>query len=495
MEFSLNQITTATGGTLVRPDGHGDQPLRVVTDSREATADTVFWALHGDAHDGHSFVDVAIANGATACVVNTEWFDRKDHHTSAVSTPIVVVADTLQALADLATWNRNRWPVHVIGITGSFGKTTTREMLHAVLSQKFETLRSPKNFNNQFGVPLTLLQLRAHHEVAIVELGASACGEIRRLARIAQPDSGIITGTGYAHAAQFGGHQAVVRAKGELAEAIPGRGLLLLCGDDDSAQQHADRAVCCVVRVGSGSGPDHSVRRESVRRESVNDFIASSVVQTGDKLQVTIDDVVFEVTAAGRHFARSVLFAVAAARNLGMTDDEIQQGLNTFAPVAGRCEIRQLSTCTIIDDSYNSSPEALQAAIALLAGHETSGQRILATGDMLLLGEHASPCHRDAGVTAAASGIDYILALGRFASDVVSGAVEAGFDPERATAHVKLDGLLEELNTILRDGDTILVKGSRATHMERVVEWLESRSTATHVSDQTPTPEASIKTI
>jgi UDP-N-acetylmuramoyl-tripeptide--D-alanyl-D-alanine ligase len=489
MEFSLHQITTATGGTLVRPNGHADRPLRVVTDSREATADTVFWALHGDAHDGHSFVDAAIANGAAACIVSSAWIAQDDHNASADSTPIVEVADTLQALADLAVWNRGRWPVHVIGITGSFGKTTTREMLHAVLSQKFETLRSPKNFNNQFGVPLTLLQLGAHHEVAIVELGASACGEIRRLAQIAQPDSGIITGTGFAHAAQFGGKQAVVRAKGELAEAIPGRGLLLLCGDEDSAKSHADRAVCRVVRVGTGSSHD-----KGTGQGSVNDLTASAVVQTGERLQVTIDDVVFEVTASGRHFARSVLFAVATARDLGMTDDEIQQGLNKFSPVAGRCVIRQLSTCTVIDDSYNSSPEAMQAAIALLAGHETLSQRILITGDMLLLGEHASPCHRDIGVTAAASGIDFILALGRFASDVVSVAVEAGFDPERATAHVKLDGLLTELDNILRDGDTILVKGSRATRMERVVEWLESRSATTHVGDPTISSEAPTET-
>jgi UDP-N-acetylmuramoyl-tripeptide--D-alanyl-D-alanine ligase len=492
MEFSLNQITTATGGTLVRPDGHAGQPLRVVTDSREATHDTVFWALHGDAHDGHSFIETAIANGAVACVVSTAWVSQEDGHASAISTPTVEVTDTLQALADLAAWNRGRWPVHVIGVTGSFGKTTTREMLHAVLSQKFKTLSSPKNFNNQFGVPLTLLQLGAHHEVAVVELGASACGEIRRLAQIAQPDSGIITGTGFAHAAQFGGHQAVVRAKGELAEAIPGRGLLLLCGDERSAKSHADRAACRVVRVGTGTGTGHD---NDTGDGSVNDLFASSVVQAGEKLQVTIDDTVFDVTAAGRHFARSLLFAVATARDLGMTDDEIQLGLNNFAPVAGRCEIRQISTYTIIDDSYNSSPEAMQAAIAVLAGHETSGQRILISGDMLLLGEHASPCHRDVGVTAAASGIDYIFAMGRFASDVVAGAVKAGFDPERATAHVKLDGLLEKLNTILKDGDAILVKGSRATRMERVVEWLDSRSATTHVGDQTLSPEAPKETI
>jgi UDP-N-acetylmuramoyl-tripeptide--D-alanyl-D-alanine ligase len=476
MEFSLNQIATATGGTIVSAEELNDRPLRIVTDSREATPDTIFWALHGTAHDGHEFVHAAFDNGAAACVVSTVWTTQEDGDCVG---PVIEVADTLQALADLAAWNRQRWPVRVIGITGSFGKTTTREMLHAVLSQKFESLRSPKNYNNQFGVPLTLLQLGAHHEVAVVELGASACGEIRRLAQIAQPDTGIITGTGFAHAAQFGGQKAVVRAKGELAEAIPGRGLLLLCGDEENADAHAARAVCRVIRVGTGT-----------TKESVNDLIATEVVQAGDKLQVQIGDAAFDVTTSGRHFARSVLFAVAVARDLGMTDDEIQLGLDKFVPVAGRCEIRELSTCTVIDDCYNSSPEAMQAAIAVLAGRETSGQRILITGDMLLLGEHASTCHRDVGLAAAAAGIDHVLSLGRFANDIVDGAVEAGFDPERATAHVKLEALLEQLSTIQADGDVILVKGSRATHMERVVDWLETQSTTTASHDQTVSREA-----
>jgi UDP-N-acetylmuramoyl-tripeptide--D-alanyl-D-alanine ligase len=174
-----------------------------------------------------------------------------------------------------------------------------------------------------------------------------------------------------------------------------------------------------------------------------------------------------------------------------MTDEEIQQGLNEFIPVAGRCEIRRLPTCTIIDDCYNSSPEAMQAAIAVLAGQETSGQRILITGDMLQLGEHASSCHRDVGVTAAAAGIDHVLALGRFASDVVTGAVEAGFDPGRATAHVKLEQLLNQLGTVLSANDVILVKGSRATHMERVINWLETSSATTRAGEQSVPLEAS----
>lgn len=481
MEFSLNQIVKATDGTIVRTDRPSEQPLRIVTDSREATSDTVFWALHGTAHDGHEFVDDAFAKGAAACVVSSTWNSQQGR---VASGPLIEVADTLQALADLAAWNRQRWPVRVIGITGSFGKTTTREMLHAVLSRNFETLRSPKNFNNQFGVPLTLLQLGSHHEVAVVELGASACGEIRRLANIAQPDTGIITGTGYAHAAQFGGHKAVVRAKGELAEAIPGRGLLLLCGDEESADAHAARAVCRVVRVGTVAS-----------KESINDLIAAEVVQAGDQLQVTIAESRFDVTASGRHFARSVLFAVAVARDLGMTDDEIQLGLNNFVPVAGRCEIRRYPKFTVIDDCYNSSPEAMQAAIAVLAGRETSGQRILITGDMLLLGEHAADCHRNVGLTAAASGIDHVFALGRFAVDVVAGAVEAGFDPERVTAYVKLDELLKRLGMVLSDGDVILVKGSRATHMERVVDWLGTQLTTSAGDDQAANREASRESI
>lgn len=480
MEFSLSEIASATAGSLVGADAPSDRPMRIVTDSREAAPGTVFWALHGNSHDGHAYVDSAIASGATACVVSSTWAAESAR---TADSALIVVTDTLEALGALASWNRRRWPVRVIAITGSFGKTTTREMLHAVLSQKFETLRSPKNFNNEYGVPLTLLRLGSHHDIAVVELGASACGEIRRLAGIAQPDMGIITGTGFAHAAQFGGQKAVVRAKGELAEAIPGRGLLLLCGDEDSAATHAARAACRVIRVGTGSG-----------KEAVNDIIARHVVQADERLQVTIGDSVFEVTASGRHFGRAVLFAVATARDLGMTDEEIQQGLDQFVPVAGRCEIRRLPTCTVIDDCYNSSPEAMQAAIAVLASRETSAQRILIAGDMLELGEHSSQCHREIGIAAAASGIDHILATGRFSSDVVSGAVDAGFDPQRVTAHTKLEPLLKRLATIQSSGDVILVKGSRATRMERVVEWLESQPTFTPDEIRTADQETSLGT-
>lgn len=480
MEYSLNQIVNASGGKLVRADGLADRPLRIVTDSREASPDTVFWALHGDAYDGHSFINAAIDNGASACVVSTAWSDKNTEYRPE---PLVEVADTLQALADLAAWNRQRWPLRVIGITGSFGKTTTREMLHAVISQRFETLRSPKNFNNHFGVPLTLLQIESRHEVAIVELGASACGEIRRLAQIASPDTGIITGTGLAHAAQFGGPKAIIRAKGELAEAIPGRGLLLLCGDDESSKSFEDRSACRVVKVGTGVG-----------KEAVNDLIASEVVQVGETLKVTVNDSVFSVKASGRHFARSVLFAVAVARDLGMSDNDIQQGLDRYVPVAGRCNVRQLPSCTVIDDCYNSSPEAMQAAIAVLAGQETRGQRILVTGDMLMLGENAESRHRDVGVTAASSGVDHIFAIGQFGRDIVAGAIEAGFDPQHATTYTCLDRLLEELGSVLSASDVVLVKGSRATHMERVIDWLEALST-TLPSEQANQQEATRSTV
>lgn len=465
MEFSLDQITTSTGGTLTGAASPVDQPLRIVTDSREVEAGTIFWALHGETHDGHSFVLTAVANGAAACVVNSLWLEQT---CSAPDVPMVAVPNTLQALIDLASWNRQRWPIRVIGVTGSFGKTTTREMLHAVLTQKFQALRSPKNFNNQFGVPLTLLQLKSHHEVAVIELGASACGEIRRLCRIAAPDVGVITGTGFAHAAQFGGRHAVIRAKGELAEALPGRGVLLLCGDEESANEMAARTSCRTIRVGT-----------SGTTESGNDLIASEVIQNGDQLIVTTGESVFEVTAVGRHFARSVLFAVAIGREFGMTDEEIQMGLQTFKPVTGRCEIRSFPGGTVIDDCYNSSPEAMQAAVALLGNRETSGQRILVTGDMLLLGEHSSECHREVGVQAAAAGIDQIVAVGQFAKDVVYGATEAGFDPDRARAYTKFDDLLQHLDSILHHDDVILVKGSRATRMDRVVEWLDSRNKPT----------------
>lgn len=453
MKFPLDVIATVTDGVRTG-SGVPRRPLRIVTDSRSAVPGTVFWALQGETQDGHGFVSDALDTGADACVVDRQWYLEQERLPSC---PAVLVDDSLRALSALAAWHRQRRPVQVVGITGSFGKTTTREMIHAALQPSFESLRSPKNFNNQFGVPLTLLQLRPHHEVAVVELGASAVGEIARLCDIATPDIGILTGIGSAHAGEFGGLDAVAQAKGELAQSLPGRGLLLVPGDDARAVEISRTASCRVLRVGSTTG--NSVR-------------SSSISMTDSGLTVVIDGSRFRIRAVGQHFVRSVLFAVALSREFGLADQEIARGLEQFRPVAGRCSVAMTSPWTVIDDTYNASPEAMQAAIALLGQLPTEGRRILVSGDMLELGDLSQEAHEDIGVAATDGRIDHVLAAGEFAAAVASGARQAGFDPNAVSAFESIDPLGERLSSLIQPGDVVLVKGSRSMRMERVVEQL-----------------------
>ncbi|MBI1313793.1 UDP-N-acetylmuramoyl-tripeptide--D-alanyl-D-alanine ligase [bacterium] len=472
MEFTLDEIVSATSGELRNADAVSTaHPLKIRSDSRDVIPESVFWALRGETHNGHDFVP-SVAHIATCCVVERRWLRKR---AEPMTTPIVAVDDSLAALGQLAAWNRQRGPVQVVGVTGSFGKTTTREMIHTVLSSRFCSHRSPRNYNNHYGVPLTLLGINALTEVAVVELGASARGEITRLCEIAAPDIGVITGIGRAHAAEFGGEQHVAAAKGELAAALPGRGVLFLWGDDPKANELAARASCRVVRVGLG---EH------------NDLRADSVVQNGEGLEVTLEQTTLRVPMIGRHFARSVLLATAVGREFGIPLNEIADALAGFQPVKGRGTVERIGDWTVIDDSYNASPEAMQAAIDLLGSFETGGQRILITGDMLALGTLSSSSHEETGISAAAAGIDHVLSVGEFARNVIAGARDAGLDILRAQTFDSHTALTTHLAKILSPNDVLLVKGSRATQMENVVTWLKHHAQSLADSQRSSVREA-----
>ena len=308
MRFTLNEILEGTRGTdsagRRQQSESSRRRLQIITDSREAGPGTVFWALRGEKHDGHQFVSSALSEGADAAVVQSGWMQSTDQTetecpelksagtdsqgslTPALQChpPVIEVEETLAALQKFAVWNASRYAVPVIGITGSYGKTTTREMVHSALQYRLNPHRSPRNFNNQIGVPLTLLGLTAQHDAAIVELGASAHGEIQRLCEIAAPEMGIITGIGQAHRGTFGDCSQIALAKGELAEALPADGVLLLCGDDEYSRSIAPRASCRVRLIGNG--------RECHIR-------AAAVQQDGEFLAVRIDGSDFRVRAAG----------------------------------------------------------------------------------------------------------------------------------------------------------------------------------------------------
>jgi len=373
----------------------------------------------------------------------------------------VLVDNSLDAFGDFAGWYRQNQETSVIGVTGSVGKTTTREMTHAALSAGFTGTRSPKNFNNYIGVPLSLLTIERDHEFAVFELGASQQGEIRDLAKMTSPEIGVVTAIGLSHAEGFGNIENITKAKGELVEQLPKSGLAVLAGDDKRVRQLADRADCRVLFVG---------------QEDNNDLKATNITSERNRLTFRVDGQDYGINVTGKHHLTAALCAIAVAREMGMASGLIADGLRTFSAAPGRCFHEQIGLWTVIDDSYNANPPSMNAACNVLQEWNTSGKKILIAGEMLELGDHADACHRELGELVAGSEIDYLLVLGPHADQVVSGAADVGMPWHRLAACQSFDNLSSVLECWLEPGNVVLVKGSRAMRMERVIDHLRQLS-------------------
>ena len=389
MKFTYPELIAAIRGLAVNEKSLPAGFDRVTTDSRQVRRGDLFWPLKGEHHDGHDFLTQAHELGASACVAEARiWKQRQQ--AGKVSPPAILVDDTLLALWDFAAAHRQRREGLVIGVTGSVGKTTTRNMLHAVLNARFAGVQSPHNFNNQFGVPLSLLQIDHGHEFAVLELAASRAGEIGELAALARPEVGIITAIAPAHLNEFGSLDCICRTKGELLEALPSTGFAVLNGDDERVRRLASRANCPVIQVG-----------ERIH----NDVVAHAVRVEDGQVRFQVEETEFTVPAVGRHHLIAALISFAVGREIGMTDDEIAHGLSQFQSSPGRCCVLQLGDWTVIDDTYNSNPGSMRAACSVMQDWQQANQKILVTGDMLSLGSASEAYHRELGELAAQAGV------------------------------------------------------------------------------------------
>jgi UDP-N-acetylmuramoyl-tripeptide--D-alanyl-D-alanine ligase len=452
----ISDLIAATHGRAV---GTGDPRAgfeRIETDSRKVRSGDVFWALSGRHFDGHDFLSEAVARGAVLCVVDAVKLAGRQP-------PAVVVDDTLRALRDFATWYRGTLDTLVIAVTGSVGKTTTRNMLCAALGARFQGVQSPQNYNNHIGVPLSLCLLHPRHEFAAIELAASRVGEIAELAAIAHPEIGVVTAIGPAHLDEFGTIDHIARAKGELLEALPETGFAVINGDDDRVRGIAGRASCRVLTAGERAN---------------NDVVARRIEIGNDCLRFQVDRSRFTVHAAGRHHLTAAVLTVAVAREVGMDDSEIAAGLQEFRPVAGRCQVVSIGDWTVIDDTYNASPRSMQAACELLRDWHGAQHRLLVAGDMLALGPETMGYHRELGALAARCGVDRLVAVGAQAATVATSAMQAGMDAGCLGACHDLETVAVLLDCWLESGDVVLIKGSRGMQMERVVERLRQMADA-----------------
>ncbi len=454
--LTVEEVVRATHGALVGGD-LGVPVAGVSIDSRSLGVGEAFFAIRGHRLDGHAFVKEAVARGAS-CVVVHHLPDEIPLHV-----PVILVDDTTRALGRLAAFHRSRFSLPVVAVTGSNGKTTTKEMLAAILAGRGPVLKPEASFNNQWGVPLTLLGLRGKHRALVLELGANQRGEIASLADIARPTVGIVTTVASAHTEFFGGLEEVQREKAALVRALPPEGRVVLNADDRRVRAMASEARCPVVLY--GTAPDADARAVEPIGET-----AEAVSFT---LEIASQRRPVSLAFPGRHNLTNALAAAGAGTALGCSLTEIAEGLERARPIKGRCVWRRAGAVRILDDTYNANPEAVEAALAILSRARGTGRILVVLGDMLELGEIAPVAHRDIGRKAAQLGVAEFVGIGPLARHAVTAARAAGLLEAQHTETV--EDAVALLLKRLAPGDCLLVKGSRAMRLERVADALVAR--------------------
>ena len=461
VEMTAGEILSPIEGELLR--GSGDVSFSgISTDSRAVEKGQLFWALRGETFDGHDFVKEAIKKGAVAVVVNKDWTADLPANTRA---SLIGVPDTLKALGDLARRWRHGFDARVAAITGSGGKTTTKEMTHAILSLEGVTLKNEGNFNNLIGVPLSLFLLEKSHRYAVLEMGMNRPGEIGRLTEIADPDIGLITNVGRAHLEGVGSIEGVAKAKVELLERMAPGALAILNGDDRILMQAA--AAVRKKPITFGQGLQNPVRAERIQNLGREGF-SFTLHWSGESFTVRL-------RVPGLHNVYNALAAAAIALSLNFSKDHIQEGLSRFEGIKGRFKVVPLPDGSIlIDDTYNSNPSSLRLALESIKALGRQGRRVIVgLGEMLELGAETEAGHLEAGELVADMGADWLVALGDHAPEMIRGAVDKGFPRERAIRVKDYKEMGAKILELMKPGDLVFLKASRRIGLERVAERLK----------------------
>lgn len=459
--LSARAVADACGGTLARGDA-GVLLERVCTDSRQVRPGDLFVALKGPRFDGHDFVGHAFERGARGALVERA---RLPGVPPAEGRAVVAVDDTLAALQRLAGWYRGRLGARVVAVTGSVGKTTTKEMVAGILARHTATVKAPASFNNEVGLPLAILSADPDTGALVLEVGMRGPGQIRHLAGLARPHVGIVTNVGESHVGVLGSEQAIAQAKGELVESLPPGGWAVLNADDPLVRGMASRAGPGVRILTFGiRSPDCDVRAEAIRGGGLSGT-EFELVYGGCRVRCRLG-------VPGRHLVADAAAAAAAAIACGLELERVPEGLTGFAPAAMRMEVvRTQDGIVVLNDAYNASPASMRAALETLE-RVCSEQRLRAVavlGDMLELGERSARAHRQVGEEAARRGVELLIAVGAMAGELAAGARDAGAGAEMAVICVPdAQGAARTARRHVRPGDAVLVKASRAVGLEAV---------------------------
>lgn len=456
--LTAQEIAVAVGGRLVGSQPDNSPVTSVVVDSRQVSPGSLFVALKGQKHDGHEFVLDAFVKGARAALVERVPLDAAGQ-TDTSRLPMIVVDDAHAALLQLASHWRQRLSLKVIGVTGSVGKTTTKEVVAGVLEQRFRVLKSEGNFNTEIGLPLTLLKATPRHQVLVVEMGMYAPGEIRTLARLSKPDVGIITNVGPTHLERLGSIDRIADAKSELVQELAPDGLAVLNFDDDRVRSMSSRTSAKSVYY--GLDPRAEFWAENVQGRGLQG-IEFDLHHLGDRIHV-------RMLLLGLHSVHAALAAAATGFGMGMSLDDIGACLHEVSPSLRLIVAAGVNGSTIIDDSYNASPASTLAALNLLA--DLQGRKVAVLGDMLELGSYTEEGHRMVG-RRAADVAAVLVAVGQLAAIMGQEALASGKGRSEVFFAGSSSEAVQQLKDLLQPGDCVLVKGSRGMHMEEIVEGI-----------------------
>jgi len=457
MNLSLEEISKAVGGTLEGPGGSKVRGYSI--DTRTLNSGELFFAIKGPRFDGHQFVNQAFEKKAAAVVVEAAEEVQGEG-------PIIRVTSTLEALQTLARDVRRRWGMPVIGVTGSAGKTTTKEMIAAVLGKKFAVLRSVGNLNNEFGLPLCLLRVEKYQNMGVLEMGMSAKGEIRKLASIAEPNEGVVTNVNPVHLEFFKSVDEIAEAKAELVESLHDPKVAYLNNDDSRVRAMARKCDGKIVTYGI---------------KSVASFKVQQIQDLGlDGTAFMVHDgrraMNFVLPLLGQHNVANALAAVAVGGTHEVPWEEIRQALSEMKPEKMRGQVIKFREgFAVIDDAYNSNPRALSEMIRFVSRLQGWRRKIVVAGEMLELGHEGAELHRACGREAARAGLELIIGVQGLAKEILDGALEAGMDRSRLKFARDAVHAGDLLARTVRKGDVVLLKGSRGVRLEQAINTLRAQ--------------------
>ena len=448
MRVKISDILKATGGKLLC----GDENVVVtsfITDSRQGKAGAMFVPIRGERADGHDYIPAVLESPAAATFT--------DHEIPTGEKPIVLVKDCREALQKAAAWYREQFDIPVVGITGSVGKTTAKEMVAQALSAAFRVLKTAGNQNSQVGVPITVCGLRKDHTAAVVEMGVSMPGEMGRIAAVVKPTCAVMTNIGVSHIEFMKTRENILREKAHIADYLPAGGALFVNGDDDLLPTLKETLGNKVVTFGLGPGCDW--RAYGLNEADKGTFFTCQS-PAGERTELF-------VPAAGEHNVRNALAAMAVARYLGVPAEDAVRAISAYKAPAMRQQVVEAGGLLIIDDSYNASPDSMRSAIDVLQSRNVTGKRAAVLADMLELGDFSQQGHREVGEYAREKGVDLLVGVGPLAKDIAAGYGEGALwfeDNAQAIACLK---------ETLREGDAVLVKGSRGMQTDQIVAALK----------------------